>query len=69
MDRIFIKPKKGLRVKDPISLEPLPVDGKNVTPSKYWLRRLKAGDVIKATKAPAQPVINNDALTAEGVDE
>ena len=46
MDRIFIKPAEGLRVKDPNTKEPLPKEGKQVQKSIYWLRRINAGDVL-----------------------
>lgn len=44
-----IKPKRGRSVPDPVRGDLLPSEGRNVEESSYWLRRLAAGDVEKAT--------------------
>jgi hypothetical protein len=44
---MFVKPKAGLKVRDPISKLPLPPEGKNVPDdSSFWIRRLTDGDVF-----------------------
>ena len=46
---IFIKPAHpDLIVRDPMTKQPLPVEGKEVTDNTYWCRRLRDGDVVKA---------------------
>lgn len=47
-----LKPARpGLVVRDPVSMTPLPAEGKSVVLDSYWRRRLKAGDVVEATTA------------------
>ena len=60
MSKLFIKPRSGLIVRDPLDdkYRPLPAEGKHVERSTYWLRRLSAGDVVEAEpprKAKAAP--------------
>lgn len=55
MSKTILKPAPGCLVRDPLTREPLPADGKDVgelTP--YWHRRLRDGDVIAVTPAPAK---------------
>ena len=48
---MFVKPKdKDMVVRDPRTRAKLPVDGANVPDTSYWHRRLRAGDVVLATK-------------------
>lgn len=48
---MFVIPKKGRSVPDPLRGDLLPERGRNVAPSSYWLRRLAAGDVkVKPAK-------------------
>ena len=52
-DRIHVKPAPGLIVRHPDTLAELEKAGEFVRPSKYWRRRLKAGDVLLVEeKAP-----------------
>lgn len=44
---MFVKPKDGRKVIDPATYRELPVEGKEVPRSAYWLRRIKDGDVEK----------------------
>jgi len=46
--KIFIRPVDGRRVLDPVTKEPLSLEGKRVEKSSYWLRRLTSGEVEKA---------------------
>lgn len=51
---MFVKPKQGLKVRDPVTRGFLPEGGAEVPPSLYWTRRLRDGDVETASKdAPA----------------
>lgn len=47
-EKLFIKPKAGLTVRDPETRVPLPLEGTEVAASTYWLRRLRDGDVVEA---------------------
>jgi len=48
MKTLFLKPAKGLTVRDPISGQPLAADGETKPATQYWQRRLKDGDVIES---------------------
>lgn len=64
MERVFVKPKEGLLVRDEKTKQILPIEGKVVEMSTYWVRRLKDGDVelvknaekAEAPKAPEKKV-------------
>lgn len=45
---MFIKPKEGLQIRDPEMKDFLPVDGREVSKTSYWVRRLRDGDVIES---------------------
>jgi hypothetical protein len=48
---MFLKPaKEGLIVRHPETKRPLRQEGEEVKKSSYWLRRLKEGSVIEASK-------------------
>ena len=44
---MYLIPKPGLRVLDPVTFQPLPEEGAEKPESKYWLRRLNDGDVTE----------------------
>lgn len=48
---MYVKPSKGLKVRDPQLLDFLPEEGREVPETTYWHRRLRDGDVV-ASKAP-----------------
>ena len=54
-----LKPAPGLVVRDPVLGDVLPPEGREVTPSDYWHRRLRDGDVelaeISVAVEPAEP--------------
>jgi hypothetical protein len=52
---MFVKPKSGLKVRDPDTRAFLPEGGREVPPSLYWTRRVREGDVIKCAPAPVAP--------------
>ena len=53
---MFVKPATGLRVVDPVTLQPLPAEGAEVPDdSSYWHRRIRSGDVALAKPAAEVP--------------
>lgn len=55
---MFIRPLNDLKVRDPISKDHLPLEGRTVTPSPYWTRRLTEGaiEVIEKVGEPQKKV-------------
>jgi Protein of unknown function (DUF2635) len=49
---MYVIPKDGRSVPDPVKGDFLPKDGRNVTESNYWHRRLASGEVT--LKTPVQ---------------
>ena len=46
---IVVKPREGVRVRDPRTRQHISADkGTKVPKDAFWLRRLKAGDVVEA---------------------
>ncbi len=43
---MFVKPKEGLKVRDPKRKNHLPASGGEVPETTYWFRRLAVGDVV-----------------------
>lgn len=56
---MFVKPREGLVVRDPVSKRPLPAEGAEVPETGYWFRRLRDNDVVEAKppKAAAEPAV------------
>lgn len=52
---MYVKPAPGLRIVDPVLRDFLPAEGRLVTPSGYWHRRLRDGDVAIVNPAPTLP--------------
>ncbi len=53
---LHVKPsREGLIVLEPSSKQPLPAEGKEVSRTTYWLRRLRAGDVVEVPAKNAKP--------------
>lgn len=63
---MFIKPKNGIIIRDPITKAPVPETGREVPESGYWMRRLRDGDIIKESvstgslTAIAKPITQAD---------
>ncbi|EPG3036293.1 DUF2635 domain-containing protein [Citrobacter freundii] len=57
---MFVKPHKGRSVHDPARGDLLPVEGRNVEESSYWLRREAAGDIRRVNKVKQKKVETND---------
>lgn len=43
---MFVCPKPGIRVRDPVKKDLLPDEGREVAESMYWHRRIADGDVV-----------------------
>lgn len=43
---LFIKPRDGMKVPDPVTGKPLAKDGETKPDTAYWRRRLKDKDVV-----------------------
>lgn len=52
---MFVKPAKGLVIPDPDRHDRLPVEGRDVPASDFWMRRMRDGDVVEATAPSEQP--------------
>lgn len=59
--KIKVKPAVGVKVRDPLTMQHLPDEGKEVVASTYWVRRIKCGDVIDVTnvEGSAKPSVEN----------
>jgi hypothetical protein len=52
-----VKPAPGCAVRDPVSMQMLPEDGREVPDDDlYWVRRVRDGDVIVVTDEPATQI-------------
>jgi Protein of unknown function (DUF2635) len=56
-----IKPAPGRLVRDPYTRAEVPPEGRNVSETSYWLRRVRDGDVIRMdgeqpAPEPVEPV-------------
>lgn len=56
--RIFVTPRAGLKVRDPINpaAGPLPAEGAWKEDGSHWRRLARAGDVIVASSDVVEPV-------------
>lgn len=64
-DKIYLIPAAGLTIRDPITGVPLPPEGEEKTPSAYWWRRLRDGDVTAAL--PREVPTAEHAVTARPI--
>lgn len=55
--KIFVKPKQGLVIRDPMTKYPIASEGMDVPENSYWLRRLKSGDVVLVSNVQIPDVI------------
>lgn len=62
---MFLKPRPGLKVRDPISKFHLPADGAEVQESSYWIRRLADGDVVVVNVSNQIPDSDESAQAEE----
>lgn len=69
---MFLKPQAGLIVRDPVTKQALPEDGKRVQPSSFWLRRIAEGSVVEVTQpevTPPQPIVDVEPTAEESAPE
>lgn len=53
----FIRPAPGLVIRDPMDMSVLPAEGKTVVGNQsFWIRRIKAGDVVEGAQEQPSPV-------------
>lgn len=48
---MFIKPAKGIKIRDPQTKQHLPDEGKDVVENSFWIRCLQSGDVVLCDKS------------------
>lgn len=48
---MYLKPARGLIVRDPHTRQPLPAEGREVQLTEWWMRRLRAGDAIEVARS------------------
>jgi len=64
---MFVKPVEGREVRDPVTQQPVPPEGREVPDTAFWNRRVRDGDLKDATppkpsgKAPAAPAAEKTA--------
>jgi uncharacterized protein DUF2635 len=46
---IFVKPREGYIVRDPINMQPVPKEGRFVEETQYWRQRIMEGDLTEET--------------------
>lgn len=51
---VFLKPREGLTVRDPLTYKALPSTGAKVLLTTHWRRRLSAGDVLEVDAEAVQ---------------
>ncbi len=58
VERLYLKPRAGLTVRDPVTRRLLPPEGARVYPTTFWRRRIASGDVIlvKQQETPNAPI-------------
>lgn len=61
---MFVKPKDGFSVRDPVKGSPLPAEGAEVPNTIFWRRRLSDGDV-SITEKPVTPLVVTVKSTTE----
>lgn len=55
MSTFVLIPAEGLKVRDPITKEPLPKGGARKPRSRYWMRRVAEGSCSIAQSDPPTP--------------
>lgn len=49
---MYVKPVEGRQVRDPLTRQVVPPEGRAVPRESYWVRRVNDGDLVEAS-APA----------------
>ncbi|MBV2180892.1 MAG: DUF2635 domain-containing protein [Castellaniella sp.] len=64
---MYVKPKAGLRVIDPVRKQFMPDEGMQVDDfDLYWVRRLRDGDVVRANPPATQSASDAPAMASKG---
>jgi hypothetical protein len=65
-----IKPKSGLIIRDPETLEQLAIKGEDKPRSSYWLKRLKDGDVelVETNQVTASTASKENTTKEKGAE-
>jgi hypothetical protein len=60
-----LKPVEGRLVRDPKTQAKLSADGERKPRNSYWIRRLRAGDVVKYEPEPVAkaPIVTEESKT------
>ena len=68
---MFIKPLHNFKVRDPILKDHLPIEGREVTPSPYWTRRIteNAIEVVEDISDQQEKTTKTTLKTSKGVDK
>lgn len=70
---IFVIPKEGSKIIDPLTRKPIHADGEHVEKTVYWQRRIMVGDVVvgtpKITEEPKQEVKEEQQFEDVGGDQ
>ncbi|WPU24999.1 DUF2635 domain-containing protein [Cedecea neteri] len=65
---MFVKPKDGVSVRNPVKGSPLPQSGAEVPDNTFWRRRLSDGDVSIVKQAAAGTSTEKAAKKTEGAE-
>lgn len=57
---MFLIPAPGVVVIDPVTRKPLAAEGREVSSSSYWVKRLAEGSVIEGLVAAPAEVVQPD---------
>lgn len=73
-NRLLIRPKKGLKIINPVTGRPLAADSTTaVDANQFWFRRVRDGDVMEEKPGKTKPVLRNkksdDQPSAKPADE
>jgi hypothetical protein len=62
MTTVFVKPIDGAQIRDPMTLEFVPEEGRNVVLTTYWRKKIMQGvlEICEETPAETQQVEENN---------
>lgn len=63
---MFVKPKAGMIVRDPLHYTPIPAEGRNVPDISYWHRLIGQGDLVLADAPVEAPITAAEPAVIEG---
>lgn len=65
IDRRLIRPAEGLLIRDSVTMQFLPKEGKEVVWNSYWERRLNDGDVLIVEQKENAEAVASDAKASK----